>query len=252
MDSSLTLILPFCLMLARVSAFVAVLPLFSWQTVPTVVKVGMAMLLTVFLSTLVPVPSAVLAHVTSVTAIVLVVQEAVLGLVLGLAANMIFLGVQQGARLIAQQMGLTDAEIMDPVTGEGSDSMSQFFEMTFALLFLVAGGHHVLLYIVTKSYEVFPVGQMPQVETMAKTIIEAGAVMLLLAVKLAAPMLAAFLVLAVVLALISRLLPEMNILMASFPLRIGLGLFIAASIMPLMGAFTQELAGWMGKLITKT
>jgi flagellar biosynthetic protein FliR len=225
------------------------LPLLSGQSMPAVVKVGLTLLLTVFLATLTPIPAVAMGDVSPLAAILLLVQEIVLGLALGLAANLIFMGVQQGARIIAQQMGLTDAEIIDPVSGESSEALSLFFEMTFALLFLAAGGHHLLLYIIAKSYAVFPVGHMPDMAALAQTLVKSGAIMLLLGIKLAAPMLAAFLVLAVVLALIARLLPDMNILMASYPLRIGLGLFMAAAIVPFLSSFVQEVSAWMGKLL---
>ena len=73
--------------------------------------------------------------------------------------------------------------------------------------------------------------------------------MLLFALKLAAPVLGAFLILAVLLSILSRALPEMNILMASFPLRVGMGLFMAAAIMPTLETFTIELARWMKKFL---
>jgi len=51
------------------------------------------------------------------------------------------------------------------------------------------------------------------------------------------------------LCILARVLPEMDILMSSFPLRVGAGLLLAGMIMPLMNAFTQELAQWMGNFL---
>jgi flagellar biosynthetic protein FliR len=96
---------------------------------------------------------------------------------------------------------------------------------------------------------VFPVGSGLNTAAVAGALVQAGSAMLLLALKLAAPLLAAFLVLAVVLAILARVLPEMNILLTSFPLRVGLGLFMAAIIIPSLDYFTGEIADWMSKLL---
>jgi flagellar biosynthetic protein FliR len=61
--------------------------------------------------------------------------------------------------------------------------------------------------------------------------------------------LAAFLLLMVVLAVLARIVPEMNILFVSFPLRIGLGLLMVAIFMPFINNFVAEFADWMDKLL---
>jgi flagellar biosynthetic protein FliR len=71
--------------------------------------------------------------------------------------------------------------------------------------------------------------------------------MLLFALKLSAPLLAAFMVLSVVLGILARALPEMNILLASLPLRSALGLFMAAALVPALHDFAIELANWLNR-----
>ena len=248
-DFLLTLVLPYVLLLARVSAFLVVLPVFSWQSMPMYFKLGLCLVLTLFFASIVPLPPVAWAGVGWIQGGLMLVRELLTGFAIGSAANVVFLAVQQGAKIIAQQMGFTDAETVDPMTGEGSDSMSLLFEMCFAMLFLSAGGHLVMLNLLARSYEVFPVGQGPDAAAMLDAMITAGSAMLLLALKMSAPMLAAFLVLAVVLAVLARVLPEMNILLASFPLRIALGLLVAAAMMPLMTSMTVRVAQHMQQLL---
>ncbi len=73
--------------------------------------------------------------------------------------------------------------------------------------------------------------------------------MLIAGLKLAAPILAAFLLLMVVLAVLARIVPEMNILFISLPLRVGLGLLMVTIFLPFINAFVAEFADWMGKLL---
>jgi len=246
MEAWVAILLPFALMTARVGAFVSVSPIFGWRAVPLVVRAGVALLITVFFAACMP-PTVNAAGVHWVRAVVLIFQEATIGLGLGLVARFVYSAVQQGGMIAAQQMGFADAGVIDPVSGTRSRPIAAFFEMTFALLFLAAGGHHLLLAMIARSFKGFPVAAAPDVPVLAEGVVMAGSAMLLFALKLAAPMLAGFLILAVLLCILARVLPEMNILMASFPLRVGAGMFMAAAIMPSLNAFTIELAKWMNR-----
>ena len=95
----------------------------------------------------------------------------------------------------------------------------------------------------------FALGSMPTISALSSGIINAGSVMLMAGLRLAAPMLAAFLILLVVLAVLSRILPEMDILFISFPLRVGIGLLMTATFIPFLDGFVAEFAEWMGKLL---
>jgi len=242
------LFLPVSLVLARTSGFFAVLPIFGWRSLPMRVRVAIALLVTLFfaMNTPVDLPAG---EVHWVTAGLLLARELLCGIALGMAANFVFLAAQQGGRMAAMQMGFADAGIIDPVSGEQERPMGMFFEMTFALLFLIAGGHRLLLLTLARSYRAFPVGSTPSTGQMVEGVVGAGSAMLLFALKLASPVLAAFLILAVVLAILARVLPEMNILLTSFPLRVGMGLFMAAAIMPTMNSFAGELAAWMNRYL---
>jgi len=247
MDGLLVRVLPYMMLLGRVSAFVGVLPIFSWQVVPMIVRAGIAVLMTVFFGYILPLPQVGAAQGHWLAASVLVVGEIVIGLALGLAVNFVFQAVQQGGHMIVQQMGFAESGIIDPTTGEETETMAVFMETTFILLFLGANGHHLLLRVLGRSYQVFPLGGAPDAAALASGLVAAGSMMLLLALKLAAPALAAFLVLAVVLAIVARVLPDMNVLMESFPLRVGLGLFMAAALVPSLVDLVDEMTTWMSR-----
>jgi len=247
MDDYLAILMPYLLLLGRVSAFFSVLPLFSWDAVPVRVRAALAVWTTIFFAVVFP-PPAVAVHDWFHGA-VLLGMEVAYGLALGMAAHLVYLAIQQGGRIAAVQMGLTDAELIDPVSQDGTEAMSLLFDIVFALFFLAAGGHRMLLGIIGRSFNACPVGSVPSARAMAEGVLAAGSAMLVFALKFAAPMLAAFLVLAVVLAILARVLPEMNILLASFPLRIALGLFLAIAMVPTMEVFAGELARWMGKYL---
>ncbi|MHC4171489.1 MAG: flagellar biosynthetic protein FliR [Planctomycetota bacterium] len=241
-------LLAFAMVLTRISAFFLVLPVFGWKSIPVRIKVALIVLVAVFFSVVIPLATEP-EGVSVLEAILLIANEATYGLALGLIVTFVFTAVKFSGRIIERQMGLAMAQILDPMTGERTQPLSSLLEMIFIILFLSANGHHLLLLIISRSYETFPAGSVPTISVLAGGIIKAGSTMFVLGLRLAAPMLAAFLLLMVVLAVLARMVPEMNILFISLPLRVGLGLLMAAIFLPFLNGFVAEFADWMGKLL---
>lgn len=243
----LPLILPFAVHLARVSGFMVAAPVLSAPSVPTVIRVGLALLLAVFftaapLLSMPPVAPVSLPPVLSLAGALVLVREITVGLAAGLVVRLIYSAVQQAGLILAQQMGMSDADVIDPVGGEANETIAQFLDTTFVILFLAAGGMQLMVQVLTKTYTLMPVGDALDFGRLANSLVASGSAMMLFALKIAAPALGAFLLLALLLAVLARALPEMNILMESFPLRVALGLALAAAMMPALDRFTGELA----------
>lgn len=241
-------LLSFVMVLTRISAFFMVAPVFSWNTILLRAKVAFVLLTTIFFSMIKP-PSISSDGVRVLEAILLISNEAIYGLALGLIAVLIFTAVKFSGQIIEQQMGLTIASVLDPTTGEMGGPLSEFMEIIFILLFLSANGHHLFLLIISRSYEAFPAGTMPSIPILAGGIIKTGSTLLIAGLRLAGPMLAALLLLMIVLAVLARIAPEMNILFISLPLQVGLGLLMVGIFLPFISGFVAEFADWMGKLL---
>ena len=241
-------LLGFVMVLTRISAFFMVLPVFGWRAIPVRIKVGLTVLLAIFFSVITPL--AIDSNRVSVLeAILLIANEATYGLALGLIAAIVFSAVKLSGRIIERQMGLAMAQVLDPLTGERTQPLGSLLEMIFILLFLSANGHHLFLLIISKSYEAFPAGSIPTVPVLTGGVVKAGSAMFIAGLKMAAPILAAFLLLMAVLAVLARIVPEMNILFISLPLRVGLGLLMVTIFLPYINGFVTEFADWMGKLL---
>ena len=248
------ILLGFVLILTRISAFFVVLPIFGSEIIPVRIKVGMVVILSIFFS-FVMAPGVGVANAgpayggTFLQGGLLVAGEAIYGLALGVVVNCVFSSVRLAGRIIEQQMGMDMAQIMDPVTGEPGDPLSILLEMIFILLFLAANGHHLLLTVISRSFQSFAPGTMPALPVLLEAVAKSGSVMFTASLRLAAPMLAAFLLIIIIIAVLAKIVPEMDILFLSFPVRIGFGIFITAAFLPLIGSFVSEFAGWMGKLL---
>jgi flagellar biosynthetic protein FliR len=236
------------LVLTRISAFFLVAPVFSWQSIPVRIKIALVMFISFFLSLVVP--FAINPEQTStLEAILLITNEVVYGSSLGLIAVFIFSVIKLCGEILEHQMGMAMAEMLDPLTGESAQPLSGLLEMIFILLFLTANGLHLLLLIIARSYETFPVGSTPTIPFLVEGIVKSVSTMFTAGLKLAAPMLAAFLLLLVTLAVFARMIPDMDILFISMPLNMGLGLLLTGLFVPYIAEFVNEFADWMGKLL---
>lgn len=248
MDFMITKLLGLTLVLTRLSAFFLIAPVFSWKSIPRLIKVSIVFLLSIFFTSVSP-PLANADQVGWLEAILMMSNEAMYGFAMGLTAALIFSVVRLSGRIIERQMGLAMAEILDPMTGEKAQPLGLLLEVLFILLFLSANGHQLLLLIASKSYEIFPAGMSPTIPVLLEGIVQAGQAMLIAALRLSAPILAAFLLLLVVLGVFARIMPDMNILFISMPLRVGMGLLMAGIFLPFLSGFVSEFADWMGKLL---
>ncbi len=241
-------LLGYIVILTRVSAFMVSAPIFNWKTVPVRVKIYIALFTTIFFAMILPGP-VLPATGAGVYIIFLLVSEVVYGIAMGLTITFLYSAVKISARIAERQMGMAMAEVMDPFTGERSQPLGMIMEIIFILLLLSANAHHLFLMTVSKSFEAFPPGQIPDISTLTMGIIETGSTMLLIALRLSVPVLAVFTILTVVLGIMARIAPDMNVFFISLPFRVGLGLLIAAYFVPYINSYVKEMSGWMGKLL---
>lgn len=237
----------FFLVLTRLGAFFATAPVFSWEVLSIQMKISIAVVLSLFFSILVPPPFA--ANPSLLEAVLLLGEETLYGLAMGIAAYCLFTVVQMAGQYIEQQMGLSMAEVLDPFSGQEGHPLGLMLEILFILLLFSSNSHLLLLQILSRSFEHYPPTAVPNLGILTECIVQAGSAMLLLALQMAAPLLAAFMLLMVVLAFMARVAPETNVLFLSFPLRIGMGLLIIGFFIPYLNEYLRQFANWLGRLL---
>jgi flagellar biosynthetic protein FliR len=241
-------LLGFVMVMTRISAFFLVVPIFGAPAIPATIKVGATIILSVFFSLVNP-PVAAAHQASAVQAMILLGSEATYGLALGTIAGVLFGTVKLAGRIIEDQMGMTMAEILDPLTDEQGLPTASLLEMIFVIAFLAANGHHLFLRVLHRSFELFPPGKIPPIGTLAGNMLEATTMLLAAGLQLSAPILAAMLLLLVVLAILARIIPDMDIFFISFPLRITLGFVMLIAFMPFIDGFVGEAVKMMSKIL---
>ncbi|MFN3568422.1 MAG: flagellar biosynthetic protein FliR, partial [Caldimicrobium sp.] len=198
-------------------------PLFSTAFFPTKIKIALSMVLALsfapFLSTKVSSPQNVLSFIT------FLLHDFYLFFLLSLIFRFILAGLQLGGELVGFQMGFGISQTFDPMSGISMPILSQFIYLLFLLFFFSLDIHHYLIYFVIKSFEQLPPGTIFYHNNLINFVIKKSELIFDIAVKVLAPLLVFMFMLNIVLAIIGRLIPQMNVLFVCFPLTLGIGLF---------------------------
>jgi len=248
MDFMIAKLLGFIMILTRVSSFFLIVPFFSWKTIPVRVKVAIAFLLSVFFAMITPI-NFDCSQVKPLQAVLFLACESLYGLSIGLILFVLFSVIKISGQFIERQMGLTMGSVLDPTTGENGQPFGMLMETLFILIFLSMDGHHLFLMVISRSFEAFPAGTIPTVTTLVNGVVQSFTVMFVTALRLAAPLLAMFMMLLVALAVLARVAPEMNILFISLTLRVSMGLLMATTFLPFIREYVTEFSQWMNKLL---
>ena len=236
------------LTLIRVSLLVFLLPIFGAENAPRTLKAAICLALTAAIWPHVSFPGeAMPTHPFGVGLIVL--SELVLGLMFSLVVRFTFAGIQAGGQILAFQMGFSMATAVDPMQGEQETVLSQFLYIVAILTFLVLNGHLYILAALMESFRIIPAGGLMLHPPLGMQIITMSTEVFVLALKVAAPVLAALFLVELALALMARAAPQMNLLIIGFPLKIAIGLFFLGLLFTLMAEHINDFIINSGPLI---
>jgi flagellar biosynthetic protein FliR len=235
---------PFFLVLARVSGLFSAIPVFGGRMVPARVKAPLFLALALVIYPVVkPLHLPPSDDVISLT--LLVISETLIGITLGFLSQVIFAAVEFCGQQIGMQIGISMASLFDPNTQSSVPTMAMFQGTLATLIFLGLNVHHVFIRGIVDSYRLVPVGNWHTSAPLFKMIVEASSGVLIIAVKLSAPVAVALLATSVVLGIVARAFPQMNVFMVSMPLSIGVGFLILGISLPV---FFRVLQGAFGLL----
>lgn len=207
----------FTLVLTRVSGLLMTAPIYGTLEIPLQVRAlfAFALSLLVFPSqwaTTVPDPGSLLAYA------ILLGSELAIGLVLGLGVTILISGIELAGHMIDQVSGLMLAEIFDPVQGTNSSIVSRLLYLTTMLVFVTIGGHRMVMAGLLDTFQAIPAGSAAAPPSVGEVLVALVAQSFSLGIRAAAPVVASLLVANLVLGLIARALPQLNLLV------VGLGM----------------------------
>lgn len=220
-------------------------PVLSMRAIPRRVRVSLAVLIVVCAQPSLPPMPAV--NVNSAEALLVIAQQVLIGLTMGFAARVVFAAIEFAGELVGLQMGLNFASFFDPLSGGQVTAVSRFYGTCAAWLFVVMNGHLMLTGAVLNSFETFPVSPEPLAFLHVVQPQVWGAEIFKLGLWVSLPVVAMLILVNMVMGLVARVAPQMNIFSVGFPVTLGVGLTGLWLTLPMMQVpFTMALERMMG------
>ncbi|MFC7745811.1 flagellar biosynthetic protein FliR [Lentibacillus kimchii] len=229
----------FLLIFVRISAFFVTLPLFSYATIPTPFKIGFSFFLALIMYYTVDISGVPVDY----TYFLLLMKEAIVGLLIGLLAYIILAAVQIAGGFVDFQMGFAIANVVDPQTGAQSPLIGQYFNIIALMFLLSVNGHHLLIDGIFNSFELIPIDAFIPFENagIAQFIIETFNQMFLIAFQMAMPIVGCLFLVDVALGIIARTVPQMNVFVVGLPLKIFVSFVVIFLFLSLYVVLVQHV-----------
>jgi len=240
--------LTFLFILTRIGSFVMALPILGGGGTPPYVKallvVAMTFVLFPVVSGTFPPPSPTPPEQINLGLVVQgLLSEITIGLIIGFGARTIFAAVELGAEVAGMQIGFGVANAFDPISNQQVSLMRQIYMAVAALIFLSIYGDHSVLKALFYSFKSVPTSGFTIKGPLIEQIIRLGSELFILGMKIAAPITIALLLAQMAMGVISRVVPQIQVFLFSFPLTIGIGMVVFGLSLSLYVSLLKEQMG---------
>jgi flagellar biosynthetic protein FliR len=240
----------FALIFMRCTGLFSQAPLFGQQRVPAQVRVMLSLMIAATLFPLIPprpVPE------DAIMFVITCLLELITGLTYGWCSQLLFEGVVLAGQFIGLQMGFSQANIFNPDAAVQRPLLSEFYYIMSLLIFFTFDGHHFLILAIQKSFTTVPVGTFMFNQQTLTHITTLFAQIFLISLIISAPINGVLTLIDLILGLVARTAPQMNVLVISFSIKIYVGiltfLFSLAFTFEFIHDLLQQLLLQLAKVI---
>lgn len=173
--------------------------------------------------------------------LMLIAMEFVVGLLFGTMARILMTALDTAGMVISISSGLGNAQVFNPSMAMQGSLIGAFMSVTGAALLFVTDMHHLLFRGIVESYDLFPIGAVPDAGSMADLLARTISASFEVGVKVASPLLVLTLLIYAGMGVLSRLMPQIQVFMIALPLQLLL------SIMLVMIVLSAGMMYWLGQ-----
>ncbi len=229
----------FFLVLARILSFWMVAPFFGHQGFPMPMRVAAALVISFLVFPNVAPPA--VSSSTVLDYALLAGKEVIVGMILGFVAQFIFWGVRFSGQIISFLMGFSMVTTIAPDTREQISIIGTFQWLFAIMFFLLLDGHFLLLEALVKSFQLVPLVDATLSSGLVAYVAKLSAGIFVIAIQMSAPVLVTIFMTNVSLAMLARMVPQMNVFIVGFPLTISIGLITMIIVSPVFVVIIQHL-----------
>jgi flagellar biosynthetic protein FliR len=233
----LTVLVRFAVLLIRPGMVVMLAPGLGGAHINARTKIGLTVLLAIGLLPSVIVPGATI----EVPLSILVAREIAIGMSIAFVVRALIAGAEFAGHLSGYQMGFSYAATVDPQSGVRNNTLATLYGMLATLGFLAINGHHAVLRALAASYQRLPIGSGHIDPSLVSSVREILALVFVVAVRLAAPIIVVLIIVELIIGLIARAQPALSFQVIGYPIRIVIGLFVLGLMVATIPAVTNSL-----------
>ena len=233
----------FLLILVRVSCFVYVAPFFSMKNTPANVRVAISFFTSLLLyQALTPAEAVTYSSLAGYTVIVL--KEALVGLLIGLAANICTSIVNFAGSIADMETGLSMVTLMDPTSRESTSITGALYQYVLMLMMIATGMYRYLFGALADTFILIPVnGAVLRADSLVDSMLEFLSDYVIIGFRIVLPIFCSMLLLNAVLGVLAKVAPQMNMFAVGIQLKVLVGLsvlFLTAGMLPGIGDFVFD------------
>ena len=233
----------FLLILVRVSCFVYVAPFFSMKNTPANVRVAISFFTSLLLyQALTPAEAVTYSSLAGYTVIVL--KEALVGLLIGLAANICTSIVNFAGSIADMETGLSMVTLMDPTSRESTSITGALYQYVLMLMMIATGMYRYLFGALADTFILIPVnGAVLRADSLVDSMLEFLSDYVIIGFRIVLPIFCSILLLNAVLGVLAKVAPQMNMFAVGIQLKVLVGLsvlFLTAGMLPGIGDFVFD------------
>jgi flagellar biosynthesis protein FliR len=235
--------------LVRILALIGTAPVLSHRAVPIRAKVAIGIAIALVLAPALHAPA--LGESLNAVFFETLVRNVLLGATLGFAIRILFSGVELAGQMIGLQIGLSFGGFFNPEATDTDNPVGNFVSLLVLLIFLAMDGHLMVLYGLRQSFEIFPIAEDGPRRLAFDAIAGLGAQVFSIALSISLPILAVMLLINVVLGVMARVSPQLNLFAVGFPITLCAGmvvlfLFVPHLEAPIRATLERTLSIWPG------
>ncbi len=240
MDYDFTLLL---LVFMRMSGCIMFNPILGRKNVPIILKVGLTLMLSIFSYRLVPAQTIEIS--SFIVLFVSLLKELLIGYMVGYVIQLFLSIMLISGENMDMQIGVSMSKIYDPQSNISMPLSASYINAMFILIFFAVNGHLTLIQIFTKLCVLVPYGTLKFEPAMFQELVSMFTLILIYAIKMSLPVLAAELIMEIAVGLIMRAVPQIDVFVLNIQLKVILGFTIIIIMVPPLASFLEKLISLM-------
>lgn len=219
----------FLLVFVRVSGIFIFSPFFSSQNVPNIMKIGLSFSLTLLITVSRPVS----VEIGNQILLIVIMKELMVGIIIGFISYVFMSAFYVLGQIVDMKIGFGMANVVDPQNKIQVPLMGNFYYILSFLFMLLINGHHKIIIALVDSYNFIPIGKFFYNENVVEIIVNGLVKSFEIGFKLSFPVVAIIFLTDIVLGIMAKTIPQMNVFVVGMPLKVFIGLAIIMVTIPI-------------------